>query len=261
MKKNIFKSTWTYFIIILIIIAGIYTYKNITKEPIGPGQYDEFAQYLTEQGVIMYGTEWCPHCQNNKKLFGNSTTGFTLVEILVALAIFGIIISTTTGLLFSSIIIQRNALASQVLADQMSFVAEYISRAARQAEKDLTGPAQCLTSGTKLNYEVLGGGQIFRFLDKNNICREFSFDAVNEIIQERRSLNHTNNFGAYIPLTSDDIRVNNFAFFVTGAPQAVRTQPRVTFFIDATTKSQKSEGQVSIQLQTSISQRRFDVVE
>tara|TARA_Y100000310_G_scaffold319200_1_gene374189 strand:+ start:625 stop:1002 length:378 start_codon:yes stop_codon:yes gene_type:complete len=72
MTKNIFKSTWTYIIIILIIIGAIYGYKTITKGFLVPGQYDEFAQYLTEQGVIMYGTEWCPHCKNNKELFGNS---------------------------------------------------------------------------------------------------------------------------------------------------------------------------------------------
>ena len=58
--------------IIMIVIIGIYGYKNITKEPLAPGQYDEFAQYLTEQGAIMYGTEWCPHCKNQKALFGNS---------------------------------------------------------------------------------------------------------------------------------------------------------------------------------------------
>ena len=39
--KKIFKSPWTYFIIILIIISGIHAYKNINKEPIGHEQYDE----------------------------------------------------------------------------------------------------------------------------------------------------------------------------------------------------------------------------
>ncbi len=69
---SIFKSPWTYFIIIILIIGAIYGYKNITGRVIEPGQYDEFAQYLTEQGVKMYGTEWCSHCKNQKKLFGES---------------------------------------------------------------------------------------------------------------------------------------------------------------------------------------------
>ena len=72
MTKKIFKSPWTYFIIILLIIGFIYGYKSIIAKPLASGQYDEFAQYLTEQGVKLYGTEWCPHCKNQKKLFGNS---------------------------------------------------------------------------------------------------------------------------------------------------------------------------------------------
>lgn len=37
-----------------------------------PGQVDGFANCLTENGVIMYGTEWCSHCKNQKELFGSS---------------------------------------------------------------------------------------------------------------------------------------------------------------------------------------------
>ncbi|MBS3078927.1 hypothetical protein J4218_02295 [Candidatus Pacearchaeota archaeon] len=69
--KNIFKNPWTYFIVVLILIAGFYGYKSITGKAV-QSQYDEFSKYMTEQGAVMYGTEWCPHCKNQKKLFGNS---------------------------------------------------------------------------------------------------------------------------------------------------------------------------------------------
>lgn len=35
-------------------------------------ELNTFAQCLTDQGVIMYGTEWCPHCRNQKELFGSA---------------------------------------------------------------------------------------------------------------------------------------------------------------------------------------------
>jgi len=38
----------------------------------GSGQYDAFAQCLTDKGAKMYGTGWCSHCQNQKKEFGSS---------------------------------------------------------------------------------------------------------------------------------------------------------------------------------------------
>ncbi len=48
----------------LLLLAGC-------GEPAAPGKYAAVAQCLTEKGVIMYGAFWCPHCSNQKKLFGS----------------------------------------------------------------------------------------------------------------------------------------------------------------------------------------------
>ena len=37
-----------------------------------PGKYDTFAQCLGEKRAIFYGAFWCPHCQEQKALFGQS---------------------------------------------------------------------------------------------------------------------------------------------------------------------------------------------
>lgn len=36
------------------------------------GKLDTFAQCLADKKVTMYGADWCPHCQNEKKAFGDS---------------------------------------------------------------------------------------------------------------------------------------------------------------------------------------------
>ncbi len=36
------------------------------------GAYDDFAACLAEENVVMYGAYSCPHCQNEKKRFGDS---------------------------------------------------------------------------------------------------------------------------------------------------------------------------------------------
>ena len=41
-------------------------------------KYVAFGQCLTDKGVTMYGAYWCPHCQNQKKLFGEK--GFEKVQ-------------------------------------------------------------------------------------------------------------------------------------------------------------------------------------
>jgi len=41
---------------------------------------DAFAQCLAEKKVTMYGADWCPHCQNEKKAFGSSFKFIPYVE-------------------------------------------------------------------------------------------------------------------------------------------------------------------------------------
>jgi hypothetical protein len=48
---------------------------------IGCGKnYDVFAQCLTDNGVKFYGAYWCPHCQNQKNLFGSSFNNVNYIE-------------------------------------------------------------------------------------------------------------------------------------------------------------------------------------
>ncbi len=42
--------------------------------------YDTFAKCLTDQGVTMYGAFWCPHCQNQEKMLGESWKYINYVE-------------------------------------------------------------------------------------------------------------------------------------------------------------------------------------
>ena len=44
------------------------------------GRLDVFAQCLRDKGVVMYGAEWCSHCQAQKQLFGQSFEYVNYVE-------------------------------------------------------------------------------------------------------------------------------------------------------------------------------------
>lgn len=45
-----------------------------------PGQYDAFAQCIDESGATFYGAFWCPHCQDQKAIFGKSERLLPYVE-------------------------------------------------------------------------------------------------------------------------------------------------------------------------------------
>ena len=63
-------KTKTLVMIFVLVIVGLIVFNSVKSE--APGEYDEFAQCLTDAGLKMYGTEWCPHCKAQKELFGNS---------------------------------------------------------------------------------------------------------------------------------------------------------------------------------------------
>lgn len=49
-----------------------------------PGALDEFAKCLKEKNVLFYGAFWCPHCQSQKRMFGNSEKYLPYVECSTA---------------------------------------------------------------------------------------------------------------------------------------------------------------------------------
>lgn len=79
-KKQIF------FIVLGVLILGIggLAMLRSNQEPEGPGKYDEFATCLKDKGAVFYGAFWCPHCQDQKKLFGKSAKLLSYVECSTA---------------------------------------------------------------------------------------------------------------------------------------------------------------------------------
>ncbi|MBS3070997.1 hypothetical protein J4407_01705 [Candidatus Pacearchaeota archaeon] len=68
-----------YAVIFVVIVAGLIYWFYIPANST-PGEYDSFAQCLTDSGAKMYGAYWCPHCEEQKKLFGDSWKYVNYVE-------------------------------------------------------------------------------------------------------------------------------------------------------------------------------------
>ncbi|MEK7553267.1 MAG: thioredoxin domain-containing protein [Patescibacteria group bacterium] len=66
--------------IIAVLALAFWQIKKNKVQNNAPNQYDNFAKCLAEKNITMYGAEWCIHCQNQKKLFGNSFQYVPYVE-------------------------------------------------------------------------------------------------------------------------------------------------------------------------------------
>src|SRR3989338_4206413 len=71
------KSIFIWSIVGVAVIAGIFFLVSANSEP---GKLDQFAQCLKDRGAVFYGAFWCPHCQNQKAMFGASQKLLPYVE-------------------------------------------------------------------------------------------------------------------------------------------------------------------------------------
>jgi thiol-disulfide isomerase/thioredoxin len=73
MKKGM--SIWLIVAAVIIVVVGLALVGRAM-----PGKYDDLAQCLTDKEVTFYGAFWCPHCQEQKRVFGNSAKLLPYVE-------------------------------------------------------------------------------------------------------------------------------------------------------------------------------------
>ena len=53
----------------LVALIGILYFSGVFSSKVN---YDSFAKCLAGENVTMYGAYWCPHCKEQKSLFGKS---------------------------------------------------------------------------------------------------------------------------------------------------------------------------------------------
>jgi hypothetical protein len=59
---------WVWLVLVFIVAAWTGYYFLYYRKP--PSTLDGFAQCLKAKGARMYGAWWCPHCQEQKEMFG-----------------------------------------------------------------------------------------------------------------------------------------------------------------------------------------------
>ncbi|MCX8158890.1 MAG: hypothetical protein N3D20_01190 [Candidatus Pacearchaeota archaeon] len=59
-------------LIVCVVIVGYFWKNNVGGCSIDETNKEEFAKYLTEKGIKMYGSAFCGYCKKQKELFGEA---------------------------------------------------------------------------------------------------------------------------------------------------------------------------------------------
>jgi prepilin-type N-terminal cleavage/methylation domain-containing protein len=199
--------------------------------------------------------------------------GFTIIELIVVMAVFLFIIGAAIGIFLSIVQNQKKVLADQEFLNQISYVQEYMSKALRMAKTAVTSSdTDCLPLGYIyfLTRSNAGFYQGIKFINQsdNNICQEFFLDA-DGVLKEIKG------GGSPVALTSTNLQIKSARFSINGSNGSTfasasggcsgttqcgawykdAVQPRVTILLNVSISGDSSIRTV----QTTVSQRNLNV--
>jgi prepilin-type N-terminal cleavage/methylation domain-containing protein len=186
-----------------------------------------------------------------------TTGGFSLIEMLVAVAIFSIVMMVAVGALLMMVDANRKAQGLKSAINNVNFALESMSRNIRfgtnyhctnglGAPASLSNPLNCTNGANIVAFEAYDG-------DPDNYTDQVVYRYNNFAIE--RSVNAG---GTFIPITAPEVSIDHFQFYVTGAPDSDTLQPRVLMVIRGhigNTPKTRTE----FNLQTTVSQRILDL--
>lgn len=162
--------------------------------------------------------------------------GFTLIEMIVSVAIFATVVLIAVGALLSIINVNRKANELRVVMENLNFAIESIARDVR--------------TGTDYGCAVVPGncndGDQLYFTDQmsNNV----RYTLINGAIARRVES------GDVVPVTSSEIVIEDIHFWVRGVGTGDTMQPRVLMTVQGMAGAE-GKNETRFSLQTTISQR------
>lgn len=195
-----------------------------------------------------------------KETFQTNQSGFTLLEMLVSLALFTIVITMSVGSLLVLIDANAKARNMQALMTNLAFALDSMTRDIRtgydySCDKD-HGEGQtsdCPSSPSTDGFSFTESGNSLTVGLGNN---RIAYQLQNNRIQRNLA------GSGWQPITSEDIEITELSFYVSGAADELFADgdtepPTVTIFVSGEA-GDVEVSQTSFSLQTTVVQRRED---
>jgi prepilin-type N-terminal cleavage/methylation domain-containing protein len=174
---------------------------------------------------------------NSSFIIHNSKGGFTLVEMLVATAVFTVVMTVTLAAILNITDIQKKISARRVVQENLNFAFDVMVREIR--------------TGKNYNNQSDGNVEEFPFTNAQGQDVVYRINASNQL---ERSEDGGFNF---LPLTDPKLNIENLNFVVNGAGSGDSRQPMVIITL-AASAGEKEKLITRINLQTTVSQRAPD---
>ena len=188
--------------------------------------------------------------------------GFTLVEMIVAVALFAIVMLVSVGALLSLTAANRKAQALQSVMNNLNVALDGMVRSIRMGSNYHCGlgtfseARDCSDSngGTALAFEPFGGNP--------NVSTDqwvYLFDIDGTFCGKNRICKSETGGEPYLAITAPEVSIDYMKFYVVGTTRRDTTQPKVVITVRGTAGAANVKTSATFSIQATAVQRLLDL--
>jgi len=184
--------------------------------------------------------------------YTNKKSGFTLIEMLVAIFIFSIVMVIATGAIFTIVSANKTSQALKSVLDNLNSALDDMSNTMRYGSYYYCGVASSASDdiAQSLSRQCAPGhgSQVVSFINKDGDLVTYQF--VSQGIQMSK-----NNL-PFVPLTASEVVIKDMHFYVSGSSQNEgQTQPQVLITLTGSANINNGNNQTTFNIETMVTQR------
>lgn len=193
---------------------------------------------------------------NGRQRRTRTTRGFSLIEMMVAVALFSIVMLISTGALLALISATRKAQALQSVMNNLNIALDGMVRSIRMGTTyhcgnigTLTQPRNCTNGDTLFAFEPFGGDSA----DPSDQWI-YWYDA-----SEQRIFKSEDGGANGIAITASEVQIDDMTFYVTGTTPGDTAQPKVVIVVRGTAGADSEKTSTTFNIQATAVQRIIDI--
>lgn len=176
--------------------------------------------------------------------------GFTLVEMIVAVALFTVVMLISVSTLLALIDANRKARTLQSVINNLNVALDGMVRSMRMGHTYLCGGVDPVTDGPN---SCPNGNTLMSFIGHDGEIVVYVWDSAAKRIQASKAGN------PYSYLTAPEVEISEMKFYVVGTTPGDTLQPKVVMVIKGVANSDKTKLQSTFSIQSAAVQRVLDL--
>ncbi len=178
--------------------------------------------------------------------------GFTLVEMIVATALFSVVMLVSVSALLSLVNANRKAQALQSVMNNLNITLDSMVRSARMGSDyscggvTYTAPSNCPSGESLLAFKPFG-----------SIAT--TPPVIYRLNSARIEKSVTGTLSGMVPITAPEVTIDSLMFYVVGTAKNDTTQPKIVIVVKGSAGAPGSTARTTFHIQSTAVQRVLDI--